>query len=113
MENDRRPCLVLTAWPADRPVAPFAQGLVDARLAACVHAGPVGASVYRWHGAVESVEERPLVIKTVRACLVALQAHVMAAHPYEVPEWLVLDVDGSAAYVAWLGDSVTEPEPTP
>lgn len=113
MENDRRPCLVFTSWPADRPVAPFAQAIVEAQLAGCVHAGPAGASVYRWNGALESAEERPVVIKTVRACLVALQAHVVAAHPYDVPEWLVVDVDGSAAYVAWLGDSVTVPGTSP
>jgi periplasmic divalent cation tolerance protein len=30
-------------------------------------------------------------------------------HPYEVPEFLVLPVvDGSDAYLKWLGDSIRE-----
>lgn len=109
MENDSRPCLVLTTWPADRPVAALARGIVDARLAACVHVAPAGTSTYRWEGAIEAGEEHQLVIKTLRARLAALEAFVRAAHPYAVPEWLVLDAGAGDAYLAWLGESVAAP----
>ncbi len=106
MENDIRPCLVLTTWPADRPIGPVARAIVEARLAACVHVAGAGTSVYRWESAIEEVAEQQVVIKTTRARLAALEAHVRAAHPYAVPEWLVVEAGGSADYLAWIAGSV-------
>jgi periplasmic divalent cation tolerance protein len=106
VENDSPLCLVLTTWPADRDVDAFAQGLVTARLAACVHVLPAGASTYRWQGAVESAREHQVIVKTTRAALAALEAQVRAAHPYELPEWLVVEVTAGEAYGDWLRDSV-------
>ena len=101
-----RPCLVLTTWPADQPLGPLARAIVLARLAACVHVCSAGTSVYRWEGAIEEADERQVVIKTTRARLAALEAHVRAAHPYAVPEWLVVEAGGSDAYLAWIAGSV-------
>jgi periplasmic divalent cation tolerance protein len=106
VENDSHLCLVLTTWPADRDAEPFARRLVEARLAACVHVMPPGASTYRWQGAVESAREHQVIVKTTRAALAALEAHVRAAHPYDVPEWLVVEVTAGEAYGDWLRDSV-------
>ena len=106
MENDPRPCLVLTTWPADAPVAALARAIVEARLAACVHVLAAGRSTYRWEGALEEADEQQVVIKTTRARLAALEAHVRAAHPYALPEWLVVDVTGNPDYLAWLDASV-------
>lgn len=106
MENDIRPCLVLTTWPADRPIGPLARAIVEARLAACVYVAGAGTSVYRWEGAIEEAAEQQVVIKTTRARLAALEVHVRAAHPYALPEWLVVEAGGSADYVAWIAGSV-------
>ena len=106
MENDSPLCLVLTTWPADRDAAAFAQALVASRLAACVHVLPAGGSTYRWQGAVDVAREHQVIVKTTRAALAALEAQVRAAHPYEVPEWLVLEVTAGEAYGDWLRDSV-------
>ncbi len=106
MENDSRLCLVLTTWPADQPVEAFVRGMVEARLAACVHVSGAGDSTYRWDGAVETAAERQLVIKTTRERLAALAAYVRGAHPYAVPEWLELDAAGSGSYAAWIATSV-------
>ncbi len=106
MENSSAVCLVLTTWPVDAPVAPFAQALIEARLAACVHVLEPGRSFYRWQGAVEEVEERQLVIKTTRDRVAALDAYLREAHPYDLPERLVCDAEGSRAYAAWVHESV-------
>lgn len=106
MKSDAPACLVLTTWPTDQPVAPLAQAVVDARLAACVHVAPAGASTYRWNGAVETAQEQQVIFKTTRDRIAALEAEVRRQHPYEVPEWLVLDVAGSDAYLAWIAASV-------
>jgi len=106
VENSSAVCLVLTTWPVDAPVAPFARGLIAARLAACVHVLEPGRSFYRWQGAVEEAGERQIVIKTTRARVAALAAHLREAHPYDLPELLVCDAEGSRAYAAWIHESV-------
>ena len=106
MENSSPVCLVLTTWPTGAPVEPFARALVEARLAACVHVLEPGRSFYRWQGAVEEATERQVVIKTTRDRVAALDACLHEAHPYDVPEMLVCDAEGSRAYAAWIHDSV-------
>lgn len=94
--------IVLSTAPP-RVAARLARRLVDAGAAVCVNLVPGVRSVYRWRGDVASDRETLLVVKTraasVRRCLAALAA----AHPYEVPEGLVLRPDaGLAAYLAWV-----------
>ncbi|MFN7979490.1 MAG: divalent-cation tolerance protein CutA [Vicinamibacterales bacterium] len=109
MENATTPCVVLTTWPIEAAPDAVARALVEARVAACVHVLEAGRSTYRWKGAVETAHERQLIIKTTRGRLGALEAQLKALHPYEVPEWIVLDADAGDAYGAWLADSVTPP----
>lgn len=95
--------VVLTTIPADVDVDAFARGLLEQHLAACVNVLPAMRSIYRWKGAVESADERQVVIKTVGERLAALEAELAARHPYELPEFLVLPVSGgSDAYLDWV-----------
>ncbi len=99
--------LVLTTVPADVDADGFARTLVEARLAACVSVLPPMLSTYRWKGTVESAAERQVLIKTGAANLAALERRVQELHPYDVPEFLVLSIDGgSPAYLSWLTDSL-------
>jgi periplasmic divalent cation tolerance protein len=60
-------------------------------------------STYRWQGRIERDTERQLTIKTTRASLPALHARLVELHPYELPEFIVIDVhDGSSDYLAWV-----------
>ncbi len=66
-------------------------------------------SVYRWADAVETSIEQKIVIKTARGRVPALWEKLRELHPYDVPEFVVLPVvDGSAAYLAWIGDSTAD-----
>jgi periplasmic divalent cation tolerance protein len=99
--------VVLTTLPGDADVGGFARALVDERLAACVNVLPPMQSTYRWQGSVETASERQLLIKTRAAGVTALEERVRELHPYDVPEFLVIPVDGgSAAYLTWLSESV-------
>ena len=101
-------CLVLTTLPEGGDAEGFARTLVSEGLAACVNVLPPMQSVYRWKGEVEAAGERQLLIKTKAANLAALEERVKTLHPYDVPEFLVLTIEsGSAAYLAWLGESIT------
>jgi periplasmic divalent cation tolerance protein len=100
------PALVLTTFPAETDVEPFARTLVEERLAACVNILPEMRSIYRWAGSVDNAHERQVIIKTSRERVPMLLQRLRALHPYEVPEFIVLPiVDGSDDYLAWIGSS--------
>lgn len=92
--------------PDDARTDELARTLVDERLAACVNVHAPMTSAYRWKSGVESEPERQLVIKTTRDRVSKLEQRIRSLHPYELPEFLVLPVDGgSAAYLAWVEES--------
>lgn len=97
--------IVLTTLGADADAATIARTLIDERLAACVNILPVMTSVYRWQGKVEQDREQQIVIKTASDRVAALQARLRQLHPYELPEFLVLDATGSEAYLSWVEES--------
>jgi len=94
--------LILTTMPDDDRAALLARTLVDEGLAACVNVHGPMTSTYRWKGAVACEAERQVVIKSTRARLGALEARVRALHPYQLPEFVVLDAQASEAYAAWV-----------
>ena len=101
------PVIVLTTVGTTFDPVPLATQLVEKRLAACVNVIPQIQSVYRWQGKIENGGEKLLLIKTVDARLEELKKALFASHPYEVPEFVVLQpVELSDAYKAWLFSNV-------
>jgi len=47
------------------------------------------------------------VIKTTADRVAAIEARFNELHPYELPEFIVLNAGASASYLEWLGQSVT------
>lgn len=103
--NNSRAAIVLTTLGAATDAASLARTLVEERLAACVNVLPAMTSTYRWKNAVEEEREQQLVIKTSRDRVAALEARIRELHPYELPEFLVLDASGADAYLAWIRES--------
>lgn len=98
--------IVLTTVGTKQFANDLAQSIVGARLAACVQIQSV-QSVYRWKGKVCSEPECVLAIKTTAAKYAELEKHIRANHSYETPEIVRLEIaDGSAEYLAWIGESV-------
>lgn len=102
--------IVLTTVPSAELAHQLAETLVEHNLAACVNVlGPM-TSVYRWQGAVQRDSEFQLVAKTSRARVEAIRDAVRQLHPYELPEFLVVDIDGGdPAYLGWLLDATRPP----
>jgi periplasmic divalent cation tolerance protein len=100
--------LILTTMPDDDRADALARTLVDERLAACVNVHGPMRSTYRWNGAVEREAERQIVIKTVRDRRAPLEARLRALHPYDLPEFVVLEASAGDAYGAWA-TAETEP----
>jgi len=99
--------IVLITAPDLAVAAGLGRALVEERLAACANLVPQVTSIYRWEGAVQEDSEVLMVVKTSAGRVAALTERVLALHPYEVPEVLVLPVEsGAAAYLDWVRASV-------
>jgi periplasmic divalent cation tolerance protein len=99
-------CVVLTTFPPSFDAAALAKSLVERRLAACVNIVPEVRSIYRWNEGVDDEREQLLVIKTTDERVEALREALVAGHPYDVPEFVVLPADAHGAYGGWLIESV-------
>jgi periplasmic divalent cation tolerance protein len=95
--------LVLTQMP-DRALAQaLARALVEARLAACVSIGAPVDSLYHWRGEIETAQEVPVAIKTRVTHYAAVEAAILARHPYELPEILAVPItNGLVRYLDWI-----------
>ncbi len=97
------PLIVLTTVGAAFDAPALAVALVDQRLAACVQVIDRIHSVYRWEGRVVQDTEKLLIIKSSEERLEALKTELFARHPYEVPEFVVLEIDRiEGPYRDWL-----------
>jgi len=103
--------LVLTTVPTPETGEQIARALIEAGMAACVNVLPPMVSIYRWRGDLQRDTECQVIIKTVRARVDAVHARVGALHPYDLPEFLVLPVEGGdPAYLAWIAAQSCGPD---
>jgi periplasmic divalent cation tolerance protein len=101
--------VALSTCPDAATAERIAHALVEQRLAACVNVLSNLSSVYRWQGKVYQDTEHLLIIKTHRDRLAALEATWRALHPYELPELIVVSIEGGhAPYLSWIHASVSE-----
>ena len=95
--------LAITTFPTVDKAAEVARTLVAERLVACVNIVPGVRSIYAWKGEICDEGEVLCVVKTRSEAVEALRARLVALHPYEVPELVVLDVTaGHEPYLSWL-----------
>ncbi len=104
--NPLQPVAVATTT-VDSPEAAqrLAQAAVQARLAACVQVEAI-TSHYVWQGQQEAGAEWRLVFKTLPQTVDALAQWLHAAHPYDVPQWLVRTEQAAPAYAEWVAQQV-------
>jgi len=99
--------IVLVTAPDLKTARRLARAALTARLAACVNLVPKLESHYWWRGKLEQSAEVLLILKTTKPHLVALEQLILAAHPYDTAEFVVLPVDGvTKKYLAWWKESV-------
>lgn len=99
-------CVILVTAPDEAVAERITRALVEERLAACGNIVPRIRSIYRWDGAIQQDDEVLIILKTERARAESLRERVVALHPYDVPEVLVLPiVGGHAPYLEWVARS--------
>jgi periplasmic divalent cation tolerance protein len=112
MKTAARFSVVLVTAPDLKTARSLVRAALTARLIACGNLVPKIESHYWWRGKIESGPEVLLLLKTQKSKLPALEKLLLAQHPYETPEFLVLPVgQGNARYLHWLAESVKSPSP--
>ena len=95
--------IVLVTAPDLKTARALAKSALQAHLIACANLIPKIESHYWWQGKIESGAEVLLVLKTQKSKLAALEKLILARHPYDTPEFLVLPLSTSSKkYLDWL-----------
>lgn len=98
--------IVLVTAPDLKTARRLARAALTARLIACANLVSRLESHYRWQGKLEQSSEVLMVMKTTATRLKALEKLVLAKHPYDTPEFVVLNLaGGTKKYLAWLAES--------
>ena len=99
--------IVLVTAPDLKTARKLARSALKAKLIACANLVPQIESHYWWQGKIESSAEVLLVLKTTQGKLAKLERVILAEHPYDTPEFVVLPLRaGSQRYLTWLAASV-------
>ena len=97
--------LLITA-PDLKTARSLAKAALSARLIACANLVPKIESHYWWQGKMQSGTEVLLILKAPKSRLAALEKLMLARHPYDTPEFLVLPLAaGTGKYLDWLAAS--------
>jgi periplasmic divalent cation tolerance protein len=106
MEDASAFCLVMVTAPDLETARKLVGGALEAHLAACGNIVSGLESHYWWQGKIEQASEVLILFKTVKTSLSKLENHISAAHPYDTPEIIALDLtSGSAKYLQWIYQS--------
>jgi len=116
--SDETALIVVSTVDTPQAARELADRVVGAGLAACVNILPGVTSVFRWEpegqsdsadaadAQVQAEGEVMLLMKTAAARYPALEEHLRAAHPYELPEIVAVPVtQGLPGFVQWIEDS--------
>lgn len=97
---------IYTTFPNKKEAEKIGEGLVKARLAACVNIWPIH-SVYRWQGKIEKAREYAGLIKTGKKHFKAVEQFIRRHHGYEAPCIVALPITISTKeYNQWVINSV-------
>lgn len=99
--------VVLVTAPDAKTGRDLAAAALKSRLVACANLLPKIESHYWWQGKLESSAEVLIIFKTTKANLKKLEKLIVAHHPYDTPEFLVLPIlAGNKRYLDWVSQSV-------
>ena len=107
MTRKQKYAVVLVTATEIKTARRLARQALEARLAACVNLLPGVESHYWWEGKIDTGREILMVVKTSVRKVKALEKLVLEEHPYETPEFVLLDIaGGSRRYLDWVSASM-------
>jgi periplasmic divalent cation tolerance protein len=96
--------IALVTAPDLKTARSLAKAALEKRLVACANLIPQIESHYWWQGKIEKGAEVLIVFKTTRTRISALEKLILAKHPYDTVEFVVLTIgSGSKKYLQWIG----------
>jgi periplasmic divalent cation tolerance protein len=99
--------IVLVTAPDMKIARKLALAALEARLVACANLLPKIESRYWWQNKIETGSEVLLLLKTRQSRLAELEKVIVATHPYDTPEFIVVPIcRGNRRYLSWLHKSV-------
>lgn len=101
----KQPNSLLIAWTtlaSEGAAKLLARQLVETDLAVCAQVdGPI-RSFYRWEGEICNDSEWRIMVKFLSAKSDAIESYLHAEHPYDTPEWVVVQPEHVALkYLDW------------
>ena len=112
MKAKRKFAVALVTAPDLKTARKLARAVLQAHLAACVNFVPKIESHYWWAGKIHSGTEVLLLFKSSAQQLAALEKCVLSLHPYDTPEFVVLQITyGNKGYLKWLAGSLASDSP--
>jgi periplasmic divalent cation tolerance protein len=103
MKSTTKFAVVLVTTPDLKTARALAKAALQAKVIACANLVPKIESLYWWQGKIESGAEVLMILKTRKTKLAALEKLILATHPYDTPEFLVLPLSaGNKKYLGWL-----------
>jgi periplasmic divalent cation tolerance protein len=107
MSSAKSYSIILVTTPDLKTARILAKAALTKRLIACANLIPKLESHYRWKGKIEKSSEVLMLLKTTSSKLSALEKLILAEHPYDTAEFIVLPVTrGSQRYLDWITNSV-------
>jgi periplasmic divalent cation tolerance protein len=106
--KSRSPLLiVLVTVPNAKVARELAQAALRQRLIACANLLPGIESHFWWKGKIEKGSEVLLLLKTTKARVKALEKLILEKHPYDTPEFVVVETGFTTErYLRWAQESV-------
>jgi len=103
-------CFLYSTYPNADAALTAARLVVEKKLVACVNVYPPMKSVYMWEGKRDETAEVAAFFKTRRSLVNQAMNELWSVHPYSVPCFVVLPIEGgSADYLAWAREQTQQP----
>jgi periplasmic divalent cation tolerance protein len=100
-----KPCMIYVTASGREEAEKIADGLVSAKLAACVNIYDGVTSIYRWEGKKQKDTECALIIKTKQSLFSEAAKKVKELHSYSCPCILCMDVsEADESYAKWIAE---------
>jgi len=110
MADDLDYKLCITTVDSQSTARELAKKTLQQKLVACVNIIDQMNSMYHWQGKIVEEKEFLLLMKTSSRKIEALQDTLLQLHPYDVPEFIVLNIEnGSSNYLNWIESSISSP----
>jgi periplasmic divalent cation tolerance protein len=102
MKKTQQVVTVLVTAPEMKTARKLAQAALKERLVACVNLLPGVESHYWWKGTLERGKEVLMIFKTRAGQTTRLEKLIVANHPYDTPEFVVVPVAAAnERYLKW------------